>query len=103
MNEVKVTMNSCDYKFTAANGTPTQTGSQVHLECTTVGDGIELRHRTELPCLKVTPLTTISGGFIKYHDVSPPNKAELTAEVANVVDSARRSRIIINTIKSPLA
>ena len=77
-----VTMNSCDYKFTAANGTPTQTGSQVHLECTTVGDGIELDIEG-VPCLKITPLTTISGG-IKYHDVSPPNKAELTAEVANI-------------------
>ena len=79
--EVTVTMNSCDYNFTAANGTPTQTGSQVHLECTVPGDGIELDIEG-IPCIKVTPLTTISGG-IKYHH-SGGSETELTAEVANV-------------------
>jgi hypothetical protein len=81
-NPITVDMTSCDYKFTALNGTPTAAGSQVHLECTVPGDGIDLTFGGII-CFKITPLTTISGG-IKYHDVNPPNKAELTAEVANI-------------------
>jgi hypothetical protein len=52
--------NSCDYKFTSTGGAADK--AEVHLLCTTVGDGITMTiNGTE--CLKITPTTATGIGY----------------------------------------
>jgi hypothetical protein len=57
---VKVDFNSCDYKFKSTGGSADK--AEVHVLCTTVGDGIAFTiNGTE--CLKITPTTATGIGY----------------------------------------
>jgi hypothetical protein len=77
---VTVNFTSCDYKFTSTGG-GTVAGSQVHLLCSTAGDGIDILIGGTL-CFKITPFTALG---IKYHDSEIELKKQTVTATANVV------------------
>jgi hypothetical protein len=93
---VTVDMNTCDYKFTSAGG-GTANGSIVHVECTQVGDGIEITFE-QVTCLLITPTTTLATATnpgVKYHDaVSGGVKHIITVTVSNIALPAAAVHII---------
>jgi len=70
-----INFTSCGYKFTSAGGSTST--AQIHLICTTAGDGIDISIAGVL-CYKITPFTA-SG--IGYHTVNLPRVVTATANV----------------------
>ncbi len=75
-----VDFTSCTYTFQAAGGT--MDAAQIHLLCSTPGDGIDINVKGTT-CIKVTPFTATGVG---YHDVDPENKKHevLTVTTPNI-------------------
>jgi hypothetical protein len=75
---VKVDMNSCHYLFTSTGGATDK--AEVHVLCTTVGDGVGLTiNGTE--CLKITPTTATGIGYTTL-GTSPSRDVTATVNVA---------------------
>ncbi len=91
--ELLTDFNSCGYKFTSTGG-GMAAGSQMHLECSVPGDGIDFTVNG-VACLKVTPFTATG---IKYHDAGT-KKEILTAELKSFV-LPKGSTDIVNTSPS---
>jgi len=70
--------NSCSYRLTSTNGV-SGAGSQLHLECSVPGDGINLTVKG-VTCIVITPFTA-SG--VKYHNIF--KRKIVTAEMQNLV------------------
>jgi len=75
---VEVDMTSCHYQFTAAGGTTD--AAEVHVLCSTVGDGIDIKINGTL-CLQVTPTTATGIGY-RTVGTTPNRKITVTANVA---------------------
>jgi hypothetical protein len=75
---VTIDFTSCDYRLTSTGG-GTGAGSEIHVECATAGDGIDVKLKG-VTCFKITPFTAPGVG---YHDVDPifQPESQLTATV----------------------
>jgi hypothetical protein len=74
---ITINFTSCDYNFKSLNGSTST--AQVHVLCTTAGDGIDIIFNGTL-CLQITPFTSTGIG---YHDSGIGVKQIVTA-TANV-------------------
>jgi len=75
---VSIDFTSCDYKFASAGGA--KSTAQIHLLCTTAGDGIDLFINGVL-CVKITPATAAGLGF---HDSKIGGEKKITTATVNV-------------------
>ena len=73
-----INFTSCDYKFQSTGGSTST--AQVHLQCSTAGDGIDLSLNGTL-CLKVTPFTSTGLG---YHDSGIGGAKKIVTATVNV-------------------
>jgi len=74
-----VDFTSCDFNFKSAGGS--KSAAQLHVLCTTAGDGIDINF-SGTTCLQVTPFTTTGLGF---HDSELGGKKKtVTASMSNV-------------------
>jgi hypothetical protein len=76
---VKVDFTSCDYNFKALNGVTST--AQVHVLCSTPGDGIDIFIKGTL-CLQITPFTSTGLGYHDANTAAP--KKEIVTATANV-------------------